>query len=179
MKEIWKDIIGCEGYYQVSNFGRVKRLKRLTLRKNGRLLPVKEKFLKETKQKSGYLTSFLCIGKQQKTKYIHRLVAQAFIPNPENKPQVNHINGIKNDNRVENLEWCTNKENHIHAVKNKLKFVSGQENYNSKLTEEEVYIIKGLFEYTSLNNNCISEIFNVTPQNINLIRKNKTWKKVN
>lgn len=106
--EIWKDIIGFEGLYQVSNFGNVK-----SLRNNINLSPAL------TRKK--YYVVKLCYRLSSKSIFIHRLVATAFIANPENKPSVNHINGIKTDNMVENLEWCTNKENTIHAYKIGLK----------------------------------------------------------
>lgn len=74
------------------------------------------KQIKPYKLKRGYMAVKLSLGnRESKTLYAHRLIAIAFIPNPENKPQVNHINGIRNDNRVINLEWCTNKENQIHS----------------------------------------------------------------
>ena len=111
MEEIWRDIEGYEGIYQVSNLGRVKSLTRNI-------------FLKLQRDKKGYCVCKLSNGKNRKEAKGHRLVAQAFIPNPENKRQVNHINGIKTDNRVENLEWCTSQENNIHAVKTGLKVYS-------------------------------------------------------
>ena len=99
MNEIWKTI---EDYpnYMVSNMGNVKSLKW-----------GKEKILKAGKNNHGYLSVVLCKDGKQKTHKVHRLVAQAFIPNPENKEQIDHINTIKTDNRVENLHWVTSKEN--------------------------------------------------------------------
>lgn len=95
MKEIWKDIVDYEGLYQVSNFGRVKSL-----------WFGQERIMKPYKNKKGYLQLILCKEGKQKHLYVHRLVAQAFIDNPDNLPEVNHRDENKENNRVENLEWC-------------------------------------------------------------------------
>lgn len=100
MEEIWKDIAGWEGLYQVSTCGRVKSLKY-----------GKERILKQSKNSSGYLTVSLYIEGKTFSKVVHRLVAIAFIPNPENKIEVNHIDEDKKNNRLENLNWMTSKEN--------------------------------------------------------------------
>ena len=110
MKEIWKDIEGYEGLYQVSNLGRVKSLERKIRKRNG-YRTIKELIKKPTLGKNGYLKICLCKNCRVKFYSLHRIVAETFIPNPENKPQVDHINTNKTDNRVENLRWCTNKEN--------------------------------------------------------------------
>lgn len=99
--EMWKDIF--EGTHQVSNNGDIRR-------KNG-----------EMRKLQKYSNGYNFIAYKEKHYSIHRLVAEAFIPNPENKAEVNHINGNKNDNRVENLEWCTRSENLNHAVREGLK----------------------------------------------------------
>ena len=114
-KEIWRDVVGYEGLYQVSNNGNVKSLSREVNNGNGTYF-TKERILKPMENHKGYLGVEL----QDKWHFIHRIVATTFIENPENKPQVNHIDCDKKNNRVENLEWCTNSENQIHAYKNGL-----------------------------------------------------------
>lgn len=106
MMEIWKDIKGYEGLYQVSNLGRVKSLERIVNFGNQQRI-VKEKILSPRDNGNGYKT--VCL--QSKYFYIHRLVAQTFIPNPDNKPQVDHIDTNKSNNCVDNLRWATHSEN--------------------------------------------------------------------
>lgn len=115
--EQWKDIQGYEGLYQVSNLGNVKSLKRKTL--NNKCY--KDRILKYSLDGKKYSCVTLCKDGKGYTKKIHILVASAFIPNPDNKPQVNHKDGNKQNNCVSNLEWCTQIENMQHALKNKLK----------------------------------------------------------
>ena len=112
MKEIWKDIPDYEGLYQISNTGRVKSLPK----KAGGSYR-KEKILRNQLKKTGYFQIKLSKDSSDRVMLIHRLIAEAFIENVENKPFINHINAIRNDNRIENLEWCTQSENVIHAYK--------------------------------------------------------------
>lgn len=106
MEEIWKDVIGFEGYYQVSNLGNVRS---------------RYKILSQQLAFANYYKVDFKLNGIRKTIAVHRLVATAFIPNPENKPTVNHIDGIKTNNNVINLEWATYSENNKHAVDNKLR----------------------------------------------------------
>lgn len=105
MKEIWKNIDGYDGKYMISSLGRVKSL-----------LFGKEKILKPKTDKDGYKLINLYKDKKSYTLKIHRLVCEAFIPNPDNKPQVDHINTIRDDNRIENLRWCTQSENNHNPI---------------------------------------------------------------
>lgn len=123
--EIWKDLKGYEKYYKISNFGRLYSKRKNTIMTN-------------LHHNCGYLKINLVKNKTMKSVYIHRLVAENFIANIENKPQVNHIDGNKLNNRVDNLEWCTAKENQSHSInvlKNKrykIPIVYGENHHNSK-----------------------------------------------
>lgn len=119
MKETWKDILGFGGRYQVSSIGRVRSLDALTHNNRGSFIR-KGRFLATGIDSSGYITTTLCENNRSYRFRIHRLVAEAFIPNPDNKPEVNHIDGDKKNNMVENLEWNTYGENLIHAYESRL-----------------------------------------------------------
>lgn len=110
MQEVWKDIIGYEGLYQISNLGRVKSLERVTISKNGKRYTCQELCLRFGNIK-GYKFVVLRKGCKSYQVLVHRLVAQAFIPNPDSLPEVNHKDENKSNNHVDNLEWCTHKYN--------------------------------------------------------------------
>lgn len=128
MNEIWKLIRDYEGLYEVSNLGRIKRL--------GNDKNRKEKILKPYKNKLGYLRVTLSKDNKVKYMFIHRLVAIAFIPNPENKPCIDHINTIPSDNRVENLRWATYKENMNNELTKEKLSGENSNNYGKPRSEE-------------------------------------------
>lgn len=145
----WRDVVGYEGYYQVSNHGHVRSLTRMiqcgdrqAFQKGGRLL-------KLDTTKVGYHRVELAMGAKAKKHGVHRLVAMAFIPNPDNKPQVNHKDGNKINNSVNNLEWVTTVENIRHAFSIGLKKgLFGNKNGAAKYSEER---ISELIEFARLN----------------------------
>lgn len=133
MSNIWVSIKESE-YYQVDKSGNVRSIDRVVDCKDGDKSPRKGQRIKPTKNKFGYFLVRISLSGKGKNIFIHRLVATAFIPNPENKRCVNHKNGVKGDNRVENLEWATHSENTYHAYKVELKKrVYGNNNTASKL----------------------------------------------
>lgn len=152
-KEIWKPVKGFEGFYEVSNKGRVKSLERMIVRQKGSCL-AKEKYLISFKDSRGYLLVALCKNGKAKHFPVHRLVATAFIDNPQNKPHVDHINTTTSDNRVENLRWCTPIENANNPITLRRVRVNGhslettKKNMKSRKEHEKYNAPKEVFQYT-------------------------------
>lgn len=165
MDEVWKDVVGYEGFYEVSSMGNVRRVGAVANLKPGKL-------------NKGYLGVGLCANKTKKSVTVHRLVAIAFLGMPKNNLEVNHINGVKNDNRLENLEWVTSRENHLHAVSaglSNFEYCTGEKSVVSKLKEKDIAIIRNM----KANNKTyreISEKFNVSKGAIQGVIDFKTWK---
>lgn len=130
--EIWKPIVGWEGHYEVSNMGRVR---------NGDL-----RILRLTATSHGYRVVNTITANIHKGRYVHRLVATAFIQNPDGKPLVNHKNGVKSDNKASNLEWVTPLENNIHASE-VLLATNGSKHWNAKLNDAKVQEIFDLYRH--------------------------------
>ena len=162
--EVWKDVQGFEGLYKVSNLGNV-----FIVSKNRNQIPLKVK--------NGYLLVDLCnCGKKNRIS-IHRLVAIHFLSNEENKPQVNYKNGIKTDNRLENLEWATASENQRHSLNNGLKIPKkGEECKYSKITEKDAIDIK--YGYKGLIHKDIANIYGISRTTVIDIRKGRSWKHI-
>lgn len=121
MKEIWKDIKEFEGAYQVSNFGKVRSVDRIIIYRTGAKRLTKGTTLTIGKNKLGYPQVSLSKQDKMYSRRVHRLVAEAFIPNFKNYKEVNHIDGNKENNHVDNLEWCNRSQNMQHAIKLGLK----------------------------------------------------------
>lgn len=174
MKEIWKDIPEFEGLYQISNLGRIMSFPRKGGFKN-------KTILKNGKSKKNYAQISLSENGKKTCKKIHRLVAQAFIPNPENKPEINHKDGVKANNHVDNLEWCTNQENIDHAIKNGLRgglFVSGSKHFKALFCEEEVLEIRDKYKNFEYSQKELAERYRVSKSAISSIIHRRSWKHI-
>lgn len=161
-KEIWRDITGYEGRYQISSFGRIKSFWRGA-----------ERILKAEISRNGYLRVDLRSHGSHKHFCVHRLVANAFVDNPNLKPQINHRDGNKLNNQASNLEWVTATENIRHAIEEGLR-PSGENCFNARLTAEQVVFIRD--ECKNLTQKQVAAMFNVNPATINEIRLGKTYR---
>lgn len=176
---IWRDVVGFEGYYKVSISGQVYSLPKTTIGGNG-LRKLSGKILKPA-NKNGYLV--VCLYNDASKKYvsIHRIVGQAFLKNPDNKPTINHINGDKADNRVENLEWVSQAENNKHAYDSGLvntksrNYSKGEARYNSKLTEQQVKEIRKEYRPRKVSQKKLAQKYGVSEIVIWSIIHNKIW----
>jgi len=162
VNEIWKSVVGYEGLYEVSNLSDIRSLFRYKIT------------LKQCLTKD-YLIVSLFKDKKPKTAKVHRLVAEAFVLNQENKPQINHINGIKTDNKPENLEWCTSKENTQHAHKIGL-CNSGSKNSRAKLNKKQILEIRNTYNPNVVSLSFLAKKYNVSKKAILLIIQKKTYK---
>lgn len=175
--EIWFDIPDWEEQFQISNKLRVKSKKRTTTNSLGIVHPVPESIINPYLQ-NGYFSFNSKKNGQRKAFLLHRCIATVFIPNPYNKPHVNHIDGIKTNNSISNLEWCTPKENAEHAVKNNLLNIQrGERSGKALLTNNKVFLIRrfikiypkakaaGLARKLKVSSTCVIDVI-----------QNKSWK---
>lgn len=168
----WKPVVGFEGLYEVSEGGEVKSLERISSRAyaaHTKTLPVRERTLKPWTSR-GYLYVVLCNGDTLK-KSVHRIVAEAFLENPQNKPQVNHINSNPRDNRVENLEWVTVAENAAHAAEFGFT-ATGEKAKGSKLSNTESEFVK-LYAGLGFKQHEIASLFSINQSQVSKIVNNK------
>lgn len=182
MEIIYKDVVGYEGLYKVTNTGEIYSYQKqregysyLAKRKTSRLY-------KEIKMKQSFSNNYMIVVLRKDGKYktcgVHRLVANAFIDNPDKKPIVNHIDFNTKNNRVENLEWCTQYENVHHTMNNNRdKYCSGEENYRAKIKNNQ---IKDIFSFkkSGMTNKEIAKIYTVNESIISKILNRKTYKNV-
>lgn len=172
-KEIWKDIPGYESYYQVSNKGRVKSLPRNGTIKTSKILtPI---IMRKERSSTTYRAVILCKNGKHKHLYVHRLVALAFIENTRNKAQINHIDGDGSNNMVNNLEWVNQSENIKHAYKNDL-IPSGDDCSFSKLTEEEVGLIRKKYKPYKYTQKRLAKEYGVSKSCIQAVLEKRSWK---
>lgn len=167
MTESWCDIEGYEGCYQISNLGRVRSVDR-TVKGNKCIFAFKGKILSPKTHRAGYLVVCLCKNRKQKMYYIHRLVAEAFIPNPDSLPQVNHKDENKTNNRLDNLEWCSAKYNTNYATANERRIKTLKQNPNF-LKNVEKSKIRNCKKIKCIETN---EIFNSTKELSNILSVN-------
>lgn len=178
MKEIWKNIVGYGNNYMVSNFGRVKSMPRKIDNGFNKRLS-REKILKPS-IREGYERVCLCDNKKDCRISIHRLVAEAFIPNPHNLKQINHKDFIKNNNHVSNLEWCSPSQNVQHFLKgNRRTCRTGDNHHSTKISQEIAAKIKQIHKEQkigALRIKNLLEIKNVSVQAIHHIISGKNFK---
>lgn len=176
MEEIWKDISGFKNNYECSSFGRIRRKERVGyLHNKKRLIP--SIIIKQTVSSAGYYRCNLFYSNIKKHYLVHRIVAKLFIDNPLNKSEVNHINGIKTDNRAENLQWVTHKENIAHADKTGLrKMPSCEAHVHAKFTNEQIKLIRADYDNKLISISELSKMHSVSYVTMFNIIKRKTWK---
>lgn len=174
-KEIWVPVKGYEGRYEVSSLGSIRSLDMMMKNGHGTYSRKKGRTLKTFKNRKGYLQVKLCKDGLNESTVVHRVVAMSFIENKNGYDQVNHLNGIKDDNRVENLEWCSNRQNIIHAYKNGLINTNKGENHHmSKLTNSNVVAIKKRIKKGEAMHRIASD-YNVSTTAIMYIKSGVNW----
>lgn len=172
---MFKPVNGYEGFYEVSSLGKVKSLPKMKLTQWGLRL-TKERMLKVTTfHPQGYRFVTLIKEGKRKSHSVHRLVATAFIANINKFPQLNHKDTIKDNNIVDNLEWCTNSFNQLHAFKYGLQDNHGSNHPRAKTVEDEVLKIREIKAGYNLTNREIGQLFGLSKCNVQQIVSRATW----
>lgn len=169
---MWKDIIGFEGKYQVSDNGEVKSLERHIENGSDGGMTLQERILKQTRMPNGYMQVALMNAGVKSVRYVHRLVAEAFLENTSNLPTVNHINGDKSDNRVCNLEYASYGTNNQHAYDTGLHG-RGERHYGAKLRLPDVKMIREKGKYASYE--AIGNEYGVSKATVRDVLLHRTW----
>lgn len=171
--EFWKSVKGFEGFYEVSNFGRVRSIDRININSKGVARLLKGKYLSNSKTNgNGYHSANLCKDGSRFVRYIHRIVAEVFSPNPSDLPEVNHIDGNKSNNHISNLEWCSMLNNKKHASKNGL-LSCGESHHHAKLTDEEADEIRDLALNEVWPQTTIANLYGICQQTVSNIKLGK------
>ena len=176
VEEIYKPIVGYESSYEVSNYGNVRSLDRVTdgIDKWDRDFRIRGKQIKPWVAGTKYPTVELSINSKGKSYLVHRLLAIAHIPNPDNLPYVNHIDGNKLNNHISNLEWCTAGENIEHAFRTGLRrHLVGEDKKTNKVTAVDViniWHVKG-----AMASHKIGQLYGITGSTVRHIQNNQTW----
>lgn len=174
MEEIWKDIKGYEGIYQISSHGRLKSLSRPLIYKDGRKGTLKEIILIGAVASNGY--RIVSLGKKEK-KTMHRLVAETFMPNEYERTTINHKDGNKLNNRLDNLEWNSYKQNNDHARNKELNNQHGENTNFSKFGDQVVNALRKVHKETNFTYVKLAELFDMSPSTVKDIVSNKSRKK--
>lgn len=176
MEEVWKDIPGYEGIYEVSNFGQVRSISRIDC--TGR--HITGRILKQCNTPSGYPKIELCLDGTSKQVLVHRIVGTVFVHNPGNCTQINHKDENRENNHADNIEWCTPKYNinYGNRTQRMAKTMSGENNHRHKLTHKEVEFIRTHYkfrdkEYSSTR---LAKRFGVCKETISRIVNRQLWK---
>lgn len=174
MKEVWKDVVGYEGFYEVSNLGRVRSVPR-TYPWRGTYHTVRGRILKTHPSADWYPKCHINNGVTRKRAFVHRLVAEAFLPNPRNLPQVNHKDGNKKNSRVDNLEWCDGSTNCTHALKTGLRTpVFGEKSGRAKFKDDDIREIRRMWRKGKSQSE-MARHYGVAPRTIGQIVNRETW----
>lgn len=178
MQEVWKPVLGYETAYEVSSLGRVRSVDREVMNRWGTTCARKGQIRAHGVKREGYHFVNLCRKQRAKPMYVHRLVAIAFLPNPDCLPQVNHRDGDKSNNAVENLEWCSKSENCQHALSAGLyESAKGEAIGNSVFTEAQVSEIRSRWKNGEKQKHLAAE-YGVLPGTIHKIVHRQRWKHV-